>query len=116
MDEGASIHVLPLPGARGVHDRQRQRACYFTRDELRIILNVYGRHVAAGDWRDYALDMGGKTACFAIHRRASEAPIYRVIKDPDLARRQGAWRVVGMDGRILKRGHDITSVLKIFED
>ncbi len=85
----------------------------FDRHELNTILSVYGHHVAAGDWRDYAIDFGRDRAVFSIFKRASEYPLYKVEKDPKLARKQGAYSVTDQSGRILKRGRDLTQVLKI---
>ena len=79
---------------------------FFTRNELNAILNLYGRKVAAGEWRDYAIDFGREKAVFSVFRRASEVPLYRIEKNPRLARRQGAYSVVAATGLILKRGHD----------
>lgn len=87
----------------------------FDRRELALILNVYGRKVAAGEWRDYALDFGRERAMFSIYQRASERPLYVVEKNPRLARRQGQYMVSGTDGRILKRGHDLAAVLRVFD-
>lgn len=83
----------------------------FDRRELNQILNVYGRMVAAGEWRDYAIDGLKDKAVFSVFRRASEAPLYRIEKTPKLARRQGAYSVVTTTGLILKRGHDLDRVL-----
>ena len=83
----------------------------FTRQELNIILNVYGRQVAAGEWRDYAMDFTKDRAVFSVYRRASEMPIYRIEKTPKLARKQGAYSIVTQTGLILKRGHDLRRVL-----
>lgn len=80
-----------------------------------MILSIYGRMVAAGEWRDYAIDHLRERAVFSIFRRASEQPIYRVEKTPRHAQRQGAFSVVGMDGRILRRGHDLRQVLRVLE-
>lgn len=76
---------------------------------------MYGRRVAEGEWRDYAIDMGGESAVFSIFRRASEVPIYRVEKTPKLARRQGAYAVITATGLILKRGHELLRVLAVLE-
>ena len=84
----------------------------FNRHELSEILNVYGRMVAAGEWRDYAIDALREKAVFSVFRRASEAPLYRIEKSPRLARRQGAYSVVTATGLILKRGHDLSRVLR----
>jgi len=85
----------------------------FDRHELNTILSVYGRHVAAGNWRDYAIDFGRERAVFSIFKRSSECPLFRVEKDPRLARKQGAYSVTDHTGRILKRGRDLTQVLKV---
>ncbi len=85
----------------------------FDRHELNTILSVYGHHVAAGDWRDYAIDFGRERAVFSIFKRTSECPLYRVEKDPKLAKKQGAYSVTDQTGRILKRGHDLAQVLKV---
>lgn len=87
----------------------------FDRKELMAILDVYGRMVAAGEWRDYAMNFGKETAVFAVYRRASEVPLYTIEKCPKLARRQGAFAVVNAAGLILKRGHDLARVLAVFE-
>lgn len=87
----------------------------FVRKELDAILNVYGRMVAAGEWRDYAINMHKDRAVFAIFRRAAEMPIYRVEKQPALARKQGAYSIVSAEGVILKRGQDLKTVLSFFD-
>lgn len=87
----------------------------FHRRELSIILSVYGRMVAAGEWRDYGISCLRDVAVFSIFRRTAEHPIYRVEKTPRLRNRQGQYSVVGMDGRILKRGHDLKTVLRVLE-
>ena len=87
----------------------------FHRTELNAILRVYGRMVAAGEWRDYAIDHLADKAVFSIFRRASEMPLYRVEKEPALAQRQGAYRVVAQGGLILKRGSDLDRVLEVFD-
>jgi hypothetical protein len=88
---------------------------FFTRKELNQILNLYGRKVAAGEWRDYAIDFGRDKAVFSVFRRASEVPIYRIEKHPRLARRQGAYSVVAATGLILKRGHELPRVLAVLD-
>ena len=88
---------------------------FFTRKEFTEILNLYGRKVAAGEWRDYAIDFGREKAVFSVFRRASEVPIYRIEKNPRLARRQGAYSVIAATGLILKRGHDLSRVLDVLE-
>ncbi len=88
---------------------------FFTRKELSEILNLYGRKVAAGEWRDYAIDCGRDKAVFSVFRRTSEVPLYRIEKHPKLARRQGAYSVVTATGLILKRGHELARVLGVLE-
>ena len=88
---------------------------FFDRLELNRILNLYGRMVGAGEWRDYAIDGLGDCAVFSIFRRASEAPLYRIEKRPALARKQGQWAVINQSGHILKRGHELEQVLRIFD-
>jgi hypothetical protein len=87
----------------------------FDRLELNQILDVYGRRVAAGEWRDYAIDMGREAAVFSVFRRASEVPIYRIEKNPKHARKQGAYAVITASGLILKRGPDLKRVLAVLE-
>jgi hypothetical protein len=85
----------------------------FHRSELRPILALYGRMVAAGEWRDYAITHRRTVASFAIFRRASEAPLYRIEKCPSLRARQGQWAVLGQAGQVLRRGHDLEQVLRV---
>lgn len=90
-------------------------AVAFDRHELREILSLYGRKVAEGEWRDYALDFTPHHAVFSIFRHSSEVPLYRIKKDPKLGRRQGAYSVVAASGQILKRGHDLTQVISVLD-
>lgn len=83
----------------------------FDRLELARILDLYGRMVAAGHWRDYAIDLGRDVAIFAAFRRASERPEYRIEKRPGLRLRQGMWGLIGEGGAIIKRGHELTAIL-----
>jgi hypothetical protein len=88
---------------------------FFDRRELDLILRVYGRMVAAGEWRDYAIAGLREAAVFSIFRHASENPLYRIEKRPALARRQGAWAIVGPGGHVLRRGHELAQVLRLFD-
>ena len=88
---------------------------HFHRKELNIILSLYGRMVAAGEWRDYGISALRDAAVFSVFRRTAEQPLYRIEKRPKLAAKQGAYMVIGMDGRILKRGHDLRQVLRVLE-
>jgi hypothetical protein len=83
----------------------------FNRRELDRILGLYGRKVAAGEWRDYAIDFLRDRAVFSVFRRSSEVPIYRIEKSPKLARRQGAYSVISATGLIVRRGHELERVL-----
>jgi len=95
--------------------RQREPEIFFDRHELDAILSVYGRMVADGEWRDYAMGAFKDVAVFSVFRRTSEMPLYRIEKRPKLARKQGAYAVVAATGLILKRGHDLKQVLKVFD-
>ncbi|MBA2590352.1 MAG: DUF2794 domain-containing protein [Alphaproteobacteria bacterium] len=88
----------------------------FDRPELNRILTVYGRMVAAGEWRDYALDFLDEVAVFSIFRHASEMPLYRIEKRPRLKAKQGQYSVIAAGGVILKRGQELAQVLKIFDN
>jgi Protein of unknown function (DUF2794) len=87
----------------------------FERRELRRILGLYGRKVAAGEWRDYAIDFLKDRAVFSVFRRSSEVPIYRIEKNPRLARRQGIYSIISATGLILKRGHELDRVLGVLD-
>ncbi|MEM9757516.1 MAG: DUF2794 domain-containing protein [Pseudomonadota bacterium] len=97
------------------HARQAPDTVAFDRRELSVILGLYGRMVAAGEWRDYGMSFLSDVAIFSIFRRAAEQPLYRIEKRPKLQARQGMYSVIGMDGRILKRGHDLRVVLRVLE-
>jgi len=87
----------------------------FNRRELNRILDLYGRKVAAGEWRDYAIDFLKDRAVFSVFRRTSEVPLYRIEKDPKLAQRQGAYSVISASGHILRRGHELDRVLRAID-
>lgn len=110
-DDEATGNLLSFP------DRQpRDRTIVaFDRRELSEILRIYGRMVAAGEWRDYAIDMLKDRAVFSVFRRTSEMPLYRIEKNPKLARRQGAYQVVAAGGLVMKRGQDLSNVLRVFD-
>lgn len=97
----------PFPGPC----RQGAEVC-FDRRELSAILALYSPMVAAGEWRDYALACGRDRAVFAVFRRSSEQPLYRIEKRPALRGRQGMYAVIGADGRVLRRGHDLAQVVR----
>ncbi len=78
-------------------------------------MNLYGRMVAAGEWRDYGMSSLREVAVFSVFRRAAENPLYRIEKRPKLRTKQGLYAVIGMDGQVLKRGHDLKTVLRVLE-
>ena len=95
---------------------QRQSAMVsFDRRELNTILNLYGRKVAEGEWRDYAMDFLRDRALFSIYKRSSERPLYVIEKNPKLRNRQGQYMVLSQEGRMLKRGHELATVLRVLE-
>ena len=94
---------------------RHQNRVTFNRLELNRILNLYGRMVADGEWRDYAIDFLKDRAVFSVFRRASEVPIYRIEKDPRLARKQGMYSVISATGLILRRGHELERVLLVID-
>lgn len=87
----------------------------FHRRELDMILWIYGRMVGEGEWRDYAIDHMRDMAVFSVFKRSGEMPLFQIIKNPKLANKQGAFSVVNTSGRVLKRGHDLKQVLKVFD-
>ena len=101
-----------------IRNQSRRAAAFhvqFSRRELTDILSIYGTGVINGHWRDYAIDHLGDRAIFSIFRRASEVPLYRVEKHPNLEKRQGLYSVITATGLILKRGHELKNVLKVFD-
>ena len=103
-----TIQPLPSPGSA-------PEVVSFDRQELGVILSLYGRMVAAGEWRDYGMSFLRDMAVFSVFRRAAENPLYRIEKRPRLRNAQGMYAVVGMDGQILRRGHDLALVLRVLE-
>jgi len=87
----------------------------FERRELSVILSLYGRMVAAGEWRDYGISCLRELAVFSVFKHAAEHPLYRIEKRPKLRQRQGMYSVVSMDGQILKRGHELKTVLRVLD-
>lgn len=87
----------------------------FDRHELGQILSIYGRMVAAGEWRDYGISALHDVAVFAVFRRTAETPLYRIEKRPKLRLKQGLYAVIGPDGQVLRRGHDLPQVLRVLE-
>ena len=101
--------LTPFPGTHAHH------VVAFHRTELSVILSLYGQMVAGGEWRDYGISSLKEVAVFSIFRRTAEQPLYRIEKRPKLRNKQGEYSVIGMDGQILKRGHDLKTVLRVFD-
>jgi hypothetical protein len=104
-------NIVPFPGRQ----KQSDTIVSFDRRELNTILSKYGQLVAAGEWRDYALNMTRDAAIFSVFKRAGETPAYRIEKRPKNAAKQGQYAIIGSDGRIEKRGHDLRLALRIFD-
>jgi len=104
-------NVIPLASSRAKKPTQ----VAFNRRELGLILNVYGQMVSQGDWKDYAMDFLKDKAVFSIYRKASEHPLYTIEKIPALRQKQGQFSVVAPGGLILKRGHELSAVLRVFD-
>ncbi len=104
-------NIVPFPTRKNSADN----IVSFDRRELNSILSKYGQLVAAGEWRDYALNMSVDAAVFSVFRRTGETPAYRIEKRPKNAARQGQYAIIGSDGRIEKRGHDLKLALRIFD-
>jgi hypothetical protein len=101
---------IPFP----LNQRMVERVS-FDRQELSVILSLYGRMVAAGEWRDYAITAGVDVAVFSIFRRTAEHPLYRIEKRPRLRNRQGLYAVLGAEGQVLRRGHELGASLRVLE-
>ena len=106
-----TVHPLPQPGTAARPVEQ----VAFHRTELAPILTLYGRMVAAGEWRDYGISSLREVAVFSIFRRTAENPLYRIEKRPKLRTKQGEYAVFGAEGQVLKRGHDLRTVLRVLE-
>ena len=98
--------VAPFP-----HPRDRRLIATFDRREIARILDLYGRMVAAGHWRDYAIHFSPDVALFAAFRRSTERPEVRIEKRPELRSKQGAFALIGEQGQVLKRGQELGLVL-----
>ena len=110
-----SAELVDFLGPGGPPPPRRKPYVGFDRLELNTILGLYGRKVAAGEWRDYAIDFLKDRALFSVYKRSSERPLYVIEKNPRLRARQGQYMVLGQDGRVLKRGHELINVLRVLE-
>jgi hypothetical protein len=115
MESGETIVESGSAAVVAFRRPEAARNITFDRRELFEILGLYGRMVAAGEWRDYAIDHLSDRAVFSVFRRTSEAPLHRIEKIPKLAQKQGAYAVTDTAGRVLKRGHELARVLKVLE-
>lgn len=102
--------IPPTPLHRPVTDQVA-----FHRTELSVIMSLYGRMVAAGEWRDYGISSLREFAVFSVFQRTAENPLYKIEKRPKLRMKQGQYVLLGMDGQVLKRGNDLKSVLRVLE-
>jgi hypothetical protein len=107
---GSDSHKAPSPDGG-----PKEGGVFFERKEFEAILRLYGKKVASGDWRDYAIDSFSDAVSFNVFRRSSESPLYRIEKRPSLARKQGAFAVFNQAGLILKRGRDLGPVLAVLD-
>jgi hypothetical protein len=115
MFEPGEIDPSQYRGGDGPNHHAPSFQVTFDRRELSRILGLYGRKVASGEWRDYAIDFLKDRAVFSVFRRSSEVPIYRIEKNPRLARRQGAYSVISATGLIVRRGHELDRVLRALD-
>jgi len=114
-NKGSSEEEASAISIAAARTRRQTSSVTFDRHELNKILRIYGQMVASGEWRDYAIDHLSDRAVFSIFRRASEVPLFRIEKNPKLAQRQGAYSVIATSGLILKRGHELERVLRVFD-
>ena len=116
VEEPIELRASSGEGARNPYENSAASpVTRFDRSELNRILTIYGRMVAAGEWRDYAVDFLEEAAVFSIFRRTSEMPLFRVEKRPKLRARQGQYCVIAAGGLVMKRGHELAQVLKVFD-
>ena len=115
-DKAVSLALVHSAADRPLPQPQKMAAITtFDRKELAQILNVYGRKVGQGEWRDYAMDFLRERAVFSIYARVSERPLYIIEKTPRLRNKQGQYSVTNQQGRILKRGHELSQVLRVLD-
>jgi hypothetical protein len=110
MSTNNTTNVLPFSQQTA---KKLPEVVSFNRRELDMLIQLYSSRVGTGEWRDYAMDMLKDRAVFSVFKRASEVPLYTIEKEPKLARKQGEWSVINANGLILKRGHDLKTVLKV---
>jgi len=114
LKDSKSCSMTIMPPASNLRETPSPVVAYH-RTELAVILSLYGRMVAAGEWRDYGISSLRDVAVFSVFRRTAEHPLYRIEKRPKLRGRQGMYAVIGLDGQVLRRGHDLKTVLRVLE-
>jgi len=102
-------------GDRVINGNQTPAPVFFNRQELSLILQIYGQMVAKSEWRDYAIGQTKNSVSFAVFHRTTEKPLFKIYKEPKLANKQGAYSIIGQNGRILKRGKTLEHVLRLFD-
>lgn len=112
---GMNMHQPPHLSPSAAASKASTEQVSFDRRELSVILSLYGRMVAAGEWRDYGISCLQERAVFSVFRRSAEHPLYRIEKQPRLRQRQGMYAVIAPGGQILRRGHDLPLVLRVLE-
>lgn len=110
-----SAKIIPINRQLPRKSRMNREPVAFDRGELGTILNIYGQMVTQGQWKDYAIDMLPERAVFSIYRQATQTPLYQINKRPDMRGKQGQFSVVAPGGLIMKRGHDLKTVLRVFD-
>jgi hypothetical protein len=108
-------HTTIIPFSTSHQGKSQSVNIFFERKEFEAILNIYGKMVASGHWKDYAISGSEDEAIFAVFQKASERPIYRITKTPALKNKQGAYAIMDSQGQILKRGQELRQVLKHFD-
>ena len=115
MTKSQKSNIVHFPGTSSGQTGKAPEVISFQRRELDALLQFYSARVGTGEWRDYAIDMLKDRAVFSVFKRASEVPLYTIEKQPKLARRQGQYSVVNANGLVLKRGHDLKTVLRVLD-
>lgn len=108
-------NIISIASQGASTGRNQSAPVFFDRKELDAILQVYGRGVAAGEWRDYSIDASKAWVSFSTYRRATEMPDYRIVKEPGLTRKKSTYRILNAAGQVLKRGPELKSILRILE-
>ncbi len=110
-----TMHIPTSPASNITQMTRVPEQVAFHRKELAVILSLYGRMVAAGEWRDYGISCLRDVAVFSIFRRTAEVPLYRIEKRPKLRMKQGMYAIIGAEGQVLRRGHELKAVLRVLE-